>query len=252
MTAVRRGEAGYNLVMLVVAITVLNIAVAAALPLWSQAIRRDKERELISRGLQYAEGIRLFQQRFGRLPVRLEELVEVEPRCIRRLWKDPLTEDGKWVPVFAGHVDGVPPPEPPDGREPGRTVGGDPTRSRRPDPDEEKSEELDPNAPPQAGDVVAVGPIIGVRSKSSKDSILTFLGQTRYDRWIFRADVFGLRPNPLGNPNVAPTFDPNWWRPYRGGIVAPGLQQMPPPGAPPPPPPGGRQRGSKPPSSEPD
>jgi len=38
-----RGEAGYNLVMLAVAITLLNIAVAVMLPLWSTAIRREKE-----------------------------------------------------------------------------------------------------------------------------------------------------------------------------------------------------------------
>ncbi len=218
----RRAEAGYNLVMLVVAITVLNILVAAALPLWSQVIRRDRERELISRGLQYAEAIRLFNQRFQRPPVRLEELVEVRPRCIRRLWKDPMTEDGKWVPVFAGQEEMAPPPENQDGR--GQRLGGDPNRGRDAE-DGEKSEELDPNAPPRAGDVVAVGPIVGVRSKSTEESVLTFLGQTRYDRWIFRFDIFDGRRNPVGNPNVAPTFDPNWWRPLRG-VAQPG---MPPP-----------------------
>lgn len=235
--APRRGEAGYNLVILIVAITVLNIMVAVALPLWSQAIRRDRERELISRGLQYAEGIRVFQQRFGRLPVRLEELVEVEPRCMRRLWKDPMTESGKWVLVFEGQED-VPPPSP-DGRGPGQPprIGGDPTGGEGGDDEEdggeeeENGEELDPNAPPEAGDEVAVGPIIGVRSRSRDESILVFLGQERHDRWIFRADVFAQRPLPVGNPHVAATFNPNWWRPFRGGIVPPGAQQ--PPGVPP-------------------
>ena len=60
--------------MVVMLITVLNIVVAIALPLWSGMIRRDKEEELISRGLQYAEAIRVFQRRFGRLPVQLDEL----------------------------------------------------------------------------------------------------------------------------------------------------------------------------------
>ena len=46
----RHAEAGYNLVVLIVAITVLNIAVAAVLPLWSTAIRREKEEELVFRG----------------------------------------------------------------------------------------------------------------------------------------------------------------------------------------------------------
>ena len=73
-------DAGYNLVMLMVLVTVLNIAVAASLPAWSAVIRRDKEEELIFRGLQYAEAIRVFKQRFQRDPVRLEELIEVAPR----------------------------------------------------------------------------------------------------------------------------------------------------------------------------
>ena len=59
-------------------------------------IQRDKEEELISRGFQYAEAIRVFQQRFGRLPNRLEELIKVKPRSIRQLWKDPMTDSGAW------------------------------------------------------------------------------------------------------------------------------------------------------------
>ena len=50
----RRGEEGYNLAMLIVAITILNIFAAVALPLWSYTIRRDREEETIFRGLQYA------------------------------------------------------------------------------------------------------------------------------------------------------------------------------------------------------
>jgi type II secretory pathway pseudopilin PulG len=216
----RRGEAGYNLVVLVVALTVLSILVGAALPLWSQAIRRDKEEELISRGLQIAEGIRVFQHRFGRLPVRLEELVEVEPRCLRKLWKDPMTEDGRWAPVFAGTEEMPVPPETPDGR----------TREKRDrQRDEEPGDSLDANAPPEEGQEVAVGPIIGVRSRSTEESVLNFLGQTRHDRWVFRADIFALRPNPAGNPQLVPSFNYYWWRPMRGGLLPAGLQPPEPP-----------------------
>ena len=49
------------MVVLIVAITVLNIMVAAMLPLVSTADPRDKEEELIFRGFQYAEAIRVFQ-----------------------------------------------------------------------------------------------------------------------------------------------------------------------------------------------
>jgi len=45
-------------------------------------IRREKEEELVFRGLQYAEAIRVFQNRFQRPPIRLQELIEVEPRSM--------------------------------------------------------------------------------------------------------------------------------------------------------------------------
>jgi len=71
MVEKKASEAGYNLVILMVTMTLLNIALAIALPKWSHVIRREREEELISRGFQYAEAIRIFQNRFQRLPVRL-------------------------------------------------------------------------------------------------------------------------------------------------------------------------------------
>ena len=93
----RRGERGYGLAALVGVLAVLAIALGAALPVWAARIQRGREAELVARGLQYAEAIRVFQRRFGRLPNRLEELVELEPRSIRRLWTNPMSrEAGGW------------------------------------------------------------------------------------------------------------------------------------------------------------
>ena len=102
----KRSEAGYNMVMLIVALTVLNIMIAAMMPLMSTEIQREKEEELVFRGFQYAEAIRIFHLRFQRFPNKLEELIEIKPRCIRQLWKDPMTKDGKWGLIFQGQ--GVP------------------------------------------------------------------------------------------------------------------------------------------------
>lgn len=155
-------EAGYNMVILVIAVTVLNIMLAMALPHWSHLIRRDKEEELRSRGLQYAEAVRVFQMRFGRLPVRLEELIEVKPRSIRRLWKDPMTKDGKWGILFQG----VPP-------------GTEGT-------------ERDPNNPGLQR--VTIGPIVGVHSRSEETALSTFFGATNYDQWLFTLDLLQRGP----------------------------------------------------------
>ena len=73
--AAARGEQGYTLAVLIMMATVMSILVGAALPSWSKMIQRDKEEELIARGWQYAEAVRIFQNTFGRLPTTLDELI---------------------------------------------------------------------------------------------------------------------------------------------------------------------------------
>lgn len=181
MKAHRRSEAGYNLVILIMVLTVINIMIAAALPKWSHVIRREREEELISRGFQYAEAIRIFQNRFQRLPVRAEELIEVEPRSIRKLWKDPMTEEGMWflIPPGTGGPNLTPPPAGPDGR----------NDQEGPDGTDAGEELPDNTGIGEKGGKTQVGPFIGVRSRSSKESILVFNGHDRYDQWQFTVEM---------------------------------------------------------------
>lgn len=92
----RSAESGYNLLILMMLVLFVNLLLGAAMQKWSDRIQREKEEELIFRGLQYAEAIRVFQARFGRPPVKLEELVEMEPRSIRQLFPNPMADDGAW------------------------------------------------------------------------------------------------------------------------------------------------------------
>lgn len=194
----RRSESGYSLVILVVAVTVLSIMTAAALPLWSNAIQREKEEELISRGLQYVEAIRVFQLRFGRPPVRLEELLETKPRCIRRLWKDPMVEDGKWGIIFQNQNPNLQPQQIGDGQLPPDPNCPNCPRPANPGPGggAPGGDDNDPGALPGKGDTVAVGPITGVYSKSRKKSILVFNGRERYDEWHFTIELVNLSGPP--------------------------------------------------------
>jgi type II secretory pathway pseudopilin PulG len=182
----RTREAGYNLVILAVAVTILSILVAGALPVWSTAMKREREEELIFRGLQYAEALRVFQQRFGRLPTRLEELIEVEPRCIRQLWTDPITGERDWrlirgnMPVgmdggSGGQGAGL------DGDAPGSGLGGDEGE------DEDGRRQGSGGELPQ-GDA-GLGPIRGVRSRSTDEALKTFFDKDRYDQWLFTVDL---------------------------------------------------------------
>jgi type II secretory pathway pseudopilin PulG len=213
-------EAGYNLVILMVAMTLLNIALAIALPKWSHVIRREKEEELISRGFQYAEAIRMFQNRHQRLPVRIQELVEVEPRSIRKLWKDPMTEDGNWVliPPGGGPQGGPqlnPQPTGPDGKPLPRDGQEDPD-GRPPEPDDDM--EIDPDTGiGQKKGTQQIGPFSGVHSRSGKESILIFNGRTRYDEWHFTLEMIQalLAGNPTGVGG-----DPARGNAFGGGVPA--------------------------------
>ena len=241
MTRERSREAGYNLVMLMVAVTLLNIAIAISLPAWSQAIRREKEEELIFRGLQYAEAIRVFQMRYQRFPSRLEELVEVKPRCIRQLWKDPMTENGKWGLIFQGQQTPLTPQQPGDDDGQG-DPNGRPPRGRRPPEGEKPSEgegegEESAFGGPGKGEEVAVGPIIGVYSRAGKESIMTFFGRERYDEWRFTVDLFNQGGGPPPNQGaMAPRgqsmqLSTRWLgRPLPSFLSAPGMNPQGPQG----------------------
>jgi type II secretory pathway pseudopilin PulG len=210
----RNAQAGYNMVILIVAITVLNIVVAAMLPLMSTQIQREKEEELVFRGFQYAEAIRIYHARFQGYPVKLEQLLEAKPRSIRQLWKDPMTKDGKWGLIFQNQGVQVTPQLPDEGsngRRPGRkppTKPGGETKpeERPPDGSDEGNPEGGFNTP-QKGDVAAVGPIVGVYSKSSGKSHLILYGHDHYNEWRFTEDL--LRVNNAQPPSsVAGVRDP--------------------------------------------
>lgn len=201
----RTGEAGYNMVMLIVALTILNIMVAAMMPLMSTEIQREKEEELIFRGFQYAEAIRIFKLRFQRFPNKLDELIEIKPRCIRQLWKDPMTKDGKWGLIFQGQGAPVNVQNP---------EGPRPPNVNPQNPEGQPNNGRDDNGlnTPKQGDEVAIGPIVGVYSKSPKESHLVFYGHQRYDEWRFTVDLI-----PTGGQRrpVAPGIGD----PSQGGIL---------------------------------
>lgn len=242
----RRRQRGYSLIFLVMIFTAMSILAAAALPAIEQVIRRNKEEELIFRGFQYAEAIRVFQRRYGRYPVRLAELMEVKPRCIRQLWSDPMTDDGKWGLISVNAVG---------------TPGRPETAGQRPPGQPQLNPAVSTEEPPPAGsdtdqpqDVPRENlPILGVYSRSDKASIKMLFGKTQYKDWRFSTEVLRA-PFGVGPGGSVPRVANATWigRPFRQGLVQPGGGAMPggaaggrrppgtPPGAPaptPPPPP---------------
>lgn len=180
-----QAEAGFTLITLVVLITVMNVLLAVLIPIWSQRMQREREHELIFRGMQYAEAIRVFHERFGRYPVRLQELLDVKPRSIRRLWKDPMTKDGKWALIYAG----APVPGSKARRGRGSAVqpkgSGGQVYPQGGAGDAFGDQQGADNQDQGGGTTAAPRPIVGVHSKSTGHSLISFFGKRQYDQWLF-------------------------------------------------------------------
>ncbi len=192
----RHGEAGFTMVMLVVILAVMAIMMTVAVQTVDTQMKREKEAELIFRGNQYVEAIRLYKAKFGRLPNSLKEIWDAKPRVIRQKWVDPMTGSANWAVIHLGDM------KPAAGG--GRRLGGGPGSLPTPTPT--------PTPPP--GDeggggglfgkpAQSVGPIVGVHSISTEHSMKVYEGHTQYDQWDFVIPEV----KPGASPAAAPRTD---------------------------------------------
>ena len=109
-------QRGYMLITLMLVIALAAMAALAILPEIGQQIRRDREEELIHRGVQYSRAIKHYVKKFGRYPTRIEDLEKTnEVRFLRKRYKDPITgKDFKILTMtdvqlaYAGEIGGAP------------------------------------------------------------------------------------------------------------------------------------------------
>lgn len=211
----RRAEAGYTLAIFVMAIAVMSIAMGVAVQTVEFQMRREREAELIFRGEQFIEAIRLYKIKYGRYPMQLKEIYEAKPRVIRKRWKDPITDSEKWGIVFLGQ-EGRPMqqgrqlagpgaasesafgdrgtlPNGPTSRYDGNSGSGQGQGAGEGADQEDKG--------PLGTGGVKMGPIIGVHSTSCDEAIKIYEGRTTYCEWRFiyreqpqAGDAAGRRP----------------------------------------------------------
>lgn len=87
-----RPDEGYILLTLVLVMATAVIASAIIAPSLAFEIRRDREEELVHRGVQYSRAIQKFFKKTGHYPANLNELQNQNGiRFIRKLYKDPVT-----------------------------------------------------------------------------------------------------------------------------------------------------------------
>ena len=86
-------------------VAVATILLAAVLPEITFEIRRDREEEMIHRGVEYSRAIRNYYKKFGRYPTRLEELESTNnQRFLRKRYKDPIAKNKDFKLLHFGEV----------------------------------------------------------------------------------------------------------------------------------------------------
>jgi type II secretory pathway pseudopilin PulG len=144
---------GYAMAALIVGIGILAMMLGVALPLWHTAVRREREAELVFRGEQYVQAIRLFQRRYaGTFPPNIDVLVQ--QRFLRRRYQDPITR-GDFQPLYA---------------EMAKVAASVRASGQAPAP----------STPTRGG-------VIGVVSTSTDRSLRMYKGRGHYNEWTFVA-----------------------------------------------------------------
>ena len=180
---------GYVLIMLLLVMTIMSIGLMVAVPVWQTQIQRENEEELIFRGNQYVEAVRIFQLKNpGSFPKTLDELVE--KKCLRRLYRDPMTPEGEWNIII--HQEGI------GGT--GRPASGPRRGVLAPQNPQTRgqTQTFSPQkimvAPLKAISSIRNAQILGVVSASTEKSIRVYQEQESYDKWLF---YYGQDPNKL-------------------------------------------------------
>ncbi len=222
----QQNQKGYVLLTLLLFMALLIIAAGTAASSLAFTIRRDREEELIHRGVQYTRAIREFTRKTGRFPVRLEELDSTEGRrFLRKHYKDPITgQDFKLVHMADVQLGGV-------NQIPGAKAVSDATSadtSNNPaapqQPDQSGSETVNQNQSPAQGasrpnlqttgtpstqQPISGGLIVGVVSASKEKTIREFNRKNHYNQWRFYYDTAFDRNYLINAPTERSFFQSN-------------------------------------------
>ncbi|HEY6946061.1 MAG TPA: hypothetical protein VI431_13040 [Candidatus Acidoferrum sp.] len=102
----RRSQQGYALLLVIFMTTMLLILATMVAPNIKTEGQREKEKEMIWRGRQYARGVKLYYRKMGRFPTSIDDLTKPKVgslRFMRQAYKDPMNaQDGSWRLIYVG------------------------------------------------------------------------------------------------------------------------------------------------------
>ncbi len=219
----RRSEHGYIMLTLLLAMALMVIFAAVIVPSITFEIKRDREEEMIHRGVQYSRAIRAYYKKFGRYPTKIEDLESANnQRFLRKRYKDPLNcknskcADFKLLHfgevqltlsgISGGNIPGANPAgttggvnsNSSSGQNP-QTAGNPPAGSDPSQPGSQTPPDGTGATPPETGTgnsgsnqlgsgQVIGGAIVGVASTSKDPTIREFNHKKKYKDWVFVYD----------------------------------------------------------------
>lgn len=118
MSPTVNGENGFTYIFVLILLIFLGVGLATTGKVWSVVAQKEKEEELLFRGDQIVKGIASYYKSShgggNFLPRKLEDLIKdnrflTVKRHLRKLYKDPMTEDGEWdiIRDEQGRIKGV-------------------------------------------------------------------------------------------------------------------------------------------------
>lgn len=205
-----RAAQGYILLTLLLFVAVMVITAAAVIPSITFQIKREREEEMIHRGVQYSRAIRRYVKKFGRYPTRIEELESTNHvRFLRKRYKDPIT-NADFKLLHLGEVQLTQGAGVAGAATLGTPIGGQPGLGQQPAATPDASGKPKPNPSGSTGtdklssQVFGGGPIVGVASTSKEQTIREFNNKNHYNQWQFIYDPASDRGGLLNTPAQPP------------------------------------------------
>ena len=105
------GDKGFTYPSALLLIIIVSVSLMVVQKQWSTIVKREKEKELFFRAGKIIDGIESFYQNSSagsqRYPRSLKVLLKDNrslglKRYLRKIYKDPLTQDGSWGLVYDG------------------------------------------------------------------------------------------------------------------------------------------------------
>ena len=217
----RQREKGYILLVLLVFVALLSLSFLTLVQRIDFEIRRDREEELIHRGVQYSRAVRSFINQFHRYPNSMEELENTNNlRFLRKRYKDPITGKDFRILHLTDMPNFIKTPGPQSSRvqhsalptATGTTTNGA-ADSQGSSQDDQNGSNVSAPSPsssvspePKPVDVtrVAAGIVVGVASASRKKTIRVFNKKDHYDQWLFIYDPSTDHGGILTTPSQPP------------------------------------------------